>query len=44
MYVTVSLKIDVDATANLAHLECQIQKAGREAMKATHQRAGKHLG
>ena len=33
MYVTVSLKIEVDATATLSQLEQQIQAAGREAMK-----------
>jgi hypothetical protein len=33
MYVTVSLKIEVDATANLSQMESQIQEAGREAMK-----------
>lgn len=33
MYVTVSLKIEVDATAPLSQMESQIQEAGREAMK-----------
>jgi hypothetical protein len=45
MYVTVSLKIDVDATASLSDLERQIQEAGRAAMQealkqAIHQREG----
>lgn len=34
MYVTVSLKIDLEATASLSEMESQIQEAGREAMKA----------
>ena len=43
MYVTVSLKIDLDATASLTEMECQIQAAGRGAMQealkqAIHQR------
>lgn len=33
MYVTVSLKIELDATARLTDMERQIQAAGREAMK-----------
>lgn len=33
MYVTVSLKIEVDATATLSQMEGQIREAGREAMK-----------
>jgi len=33
MYITVSLKIDLDTTANLSQMERQIQDAGREAMK-----------
>lgn len=33
MYVTVSLKIHVDATTSLSHLERQIGEAGRAAMK-----------
>jgi len=33
MYVTVSLKIELDATASLTQMEQQIQEAGREAMK-----------
>ncbi len=33
MYVTVSLKIELDATASLPDLERQIQAAGREAMQ-----------
>jgi len=33
MYVTVSLKIELDATATLSQMERQIQEAGREAMK-----------
>jgi hypothetical protein len=43
MYVTVSLKINLDATASLSQMERQIEQAGREAMKealeqAIHQR------
>jgi hypothetical protein len=34
MYVTVSLKIELDATANLTQMEHQIQSAGRAAMQA----------
>jgi hypothetical protein len=34
MYVTVSLKIEVDATATLTDLEHQIQEAGRATMQA----------
>ena len=33
MYVSVSLKIEFDATATLGQLEQQIQEAGRETMK-----------
>lgn len=33
MYVTVSLKIELDATASLTELERQIQEAGRTAMQ-----------
>jgi hypothetical protein len=33
MYVTVSLKIELDARATLWQMESQIQEAGREAMK-----------
>jgi DNA repair exonuclease SbcCD ATPase subunit len=33
MYMTVSLKIELDASANLSEMESQIQQAGREAMK-----------
>lgn len=33
MYVTVSLKIELDATASLSQMECQIGEAGRAAMK-----------
>lgn len=33
MYVTVSLKIELDANASLTDMERQIQAAGREAMK-----------
>lgn len=39
MYVTVSLKIDLDATATLSQLECQIEEAGRAAMKAALKQA-----
>lgn len=39
MYVTVSLKMDVDATASLSDLERQIQEAGRAAMQATLKQA-----
>ena len=34
MYVTVSLKIELDATASLHEMERQIQEAGRAAMQA----------
>jgi hypothetical protein len=34
MYVTVSLKIELDTTASLTEMERQIQAAGREAMQA----------
>jgi hypothetical protein len=49
MYVTVSVKIDLDATASLSALECQIQQAGREAMQAAlkqaiHQREAQQQG
>jgi hypothetical protein len=33
MYVTVSLMIEVDASAKLSQLESQIEEAGRAAMK-----------
>jgi hypothetical protein len=33
MYMTVSLKIELDATATLSQMESRIQEAGREAMK-----------
>lgn len=33
MYVTVSLKIEIDASASLSDMENQIQQAGREVMK-----------
>ena len=33
MYVTVSLKIEIDARARLSDMESQIQQAGREVMK-----------
>lgn len=33
MYITVSLKKELDATANLTDMECQIQAAGRAAMQ-----------
>lgn len=39
MFVTVSLKIDVDATASLSHKEHQIGEAGRAAMKAALEQA-----
>jgi Uncharacterised protein family (UPF0236) len=39
MYVTVSLKIEVDATASLSQMESQIGEAGREAMKAALKQA-----
>jgi transposase-like protein len=39
MYVTVSLKMDLNATTNLHQLESQIQETGREAMKAALQQA-----
>ena len=33
MYVTVSLKIEINANASLSEMEKQIQQGGREAMK-----------
>jgi hypothetical protein len=39
MYVTVSLKIELDASANLSEMESQIQQAGREAMKEAPKQA-----
>jgi len=33
MYATVSLRIELDASASLSDMESQIQQAGREAMK-----------
>ncbi len=39
MYVTVSLKIDLEATASLSEMESQIQEAGREVMKAALKQA-----
>lgn len=33
MYVTVSLKIEINANASLSEMESQIQQAGREVMK-----------
>lgn len=39
MYVTVSLKIELNAKASLTEMERQIQEAGREAMKAALQQA-----
>jgi hypothetical protein len=39
MYVTVSLKIELEATAPLSHLENQIEEAGRAAMKAAFKQA-----
>lgn len=39
MYVTVSLKIELDANASLTEMERQIQEAGREAMKAALKQA-----
>ncbi len=39
MYVTVSLKIELDANASLSDMERQIQQAGREAMKAAFKQA-----
>src|SRR5579859_1929593 len=43
MYMTVSLKIELDATASLAQMEQQTQEAGRAAMKeALKQAIGQH--
>ena len=47
MYVTVSLKIELDATASLSQMERQIQEAGRAAMQealkqAIHQSEEQH--
>src|SRR5512146_1906968 len=39
MYVTVSLKIELDANASLTEMERQIQEVGREAMKAALKQA-----
>ena len=39
MCVTVSLKIDLDATATLSQMESQIEEAGRAAMKAALKQA-----
>jgi hypothetical protein len=39
MSITVSLKIEVDATASLSELEQQIQEAGRAAMKEAPKQA-----
>jgi hypothetical protein len=39
MYVTVSLKMEVDATASLSEMEQQIQAAGRVAMQAALKQA-----
>ncbi len=54
MYVTVSLKIELNASASLSDMERQIQQAGREAMKEAlkqtigqseeHQRICPHCG
>jgi hypothetical protein len=33
MFVIVSLKLDLDATATLSHMESQIEEAGIAAMK-----------
>ena len=43
MYVTVSLKIDIDASASLGEMEQQIQQAGREAMKEGLKQAMRHI-
>jgi hypothetical protein len=42
MYVTVSLKIELEGTATLSQLEGQIEEAGRAAMRATIQQAIQH--
>ncbi len=39
MYVTVLLKIELDASASLSHMERQIGEAGRAAMKQALQQA-----
>src|SRR6266581_8110388 len=39
MYVTVSLKINLDATASLSQMERQIAEAGRAAMKEALEQA-----
>ncbi len=36
MYVTVSLKIELDANATLSAMERQIQAAGRTVMQDSH--------
>ncbi len=43
MYVTVSLKIEIEASASLGELEVQIQQAGREVMKAGLKQALRHI-
>jgi hypothetical protein len=44
MYVTVSLGIELDATASLTQMEQQIQQAGREAMKEALKQAIQQSG
>lgn len=42
MDITVSVKIEMDASASLSQMERQIQEAGREAMKEGLKRAIRH--
>jgi hypothetical protein len=43
MYVTVALKIEIDARASLGKMESQIQQAGREVMKEGLKQAFRHI-
>jgi hypothetical protein len=42
MYVTVALKMEIDASARLSDMERQIQQAGREAMKEALKQTIRH--
>ena len=43
MYVTVSLNIELNASASLSEMERQIQQAGRDVMKAGLKQAIGHI-
>ncbi len=43
MYMTVSLKIEIDASISLRDMESQIQQAGREVMKEGLKQAFRHI-